>query len=83
MIGLGLIGQHGHRKECAYAKLGEDVRRGLGEALVASATMVAFATALAVVVNPLLGRTIHWHILAVLMPSLFLLMTLVLKRRRG
>ena len=49
-------------------------------ALIALA-FVAIATLASAVVNPLLGRVVHWNIMAVLMPSLLIAFTLLLKKR--
>ena len=49
-------------------------------ALVALA-LVGVATAASVVINPLLGRVVHWNIMAVLMPTLLVLFTVLLKKR--
>ena len=42
---------------------------------------VAVATAASALINPLLGRTVHWDIVAVLMPMLFVVFTVVFKKR--
>ena len=49
-------------------------------ALVALA-LVGVATAASAVINPLLGRVVHWNIMAVLMPTLLVLFTVLLKKR--
>ena len=49
-------------------------------ALVALA-LVGIATAASAVINPLLGRVVHWNIMAVLMPALFVGFTVLLKKR--
>ena len=43
--------------------------------------LVAVATLVSVVVNPLLDRTVHWNIMAVMMPALFVGFTILLKKR--
>ena len=51
------------------------------EALVWAAIIVVLATGAAAFINPLLGRTVHWNIMAVLMPALFVGFTVLLKKR--
>ena len=43
--------------------------------------LVALATLASAVINPLLDRTVHWNIMAVLMPALFVGFTVLLKKR--
>ena len=43
--------------------------------------LVAIATLASVVVNPLLGRVVHWNIMAALMPALFVGFAVLLKKR--
>ncbi len=43
--------------------------------------LVAVATLASVVINPLLDRVVHWNIMAVLMPALFVGFTVLLKKR--
>lgn len=56
-------------------------RRTWASALLTAAAIVAVATAASALINPLLGRTVHWNIVAVLMPSLFVFFTLAIKNR--
>ena len=51
------------------------------EALVRAAIIVVLATGAAAFVNPLLGRTVHWNIMAVLMPALFIAFVFLFKKR--
>jgi len=51
------------------------------EAILSAAVLVVIATAASALINPLLGRTMHWNIVAVLMPSLFVLFALLFKKR--
>jgi hypothetical protein len=43
--------------------------------------IVAVATAASALINPLIGRSVHWDIVAVLMPTLFVLFTVLLRKR--
>ena len=43
--------------------------------------IVAVAIGTSAVINPLLGRVVHWNIMAVLMPSLFVAATVLLRKR--
>ncbi len=56
-------------------------RRTWTSAIVTAAAIVAVATVVSALINPVLGRTVHWNIVAVLMPSLFVLFTLAIKNR--
>ena len=56
-------------------------RRTWTSAVLAAAAIVAIATVASALINPVLGRTVHWNIVAVLMPSLFVLFTLAIKNR--
>jgi hypothetical protein len=55
--------------------------RGWVESLVWAAVIVAVATAASTLINPLLDRTVHWDIVAVLMPTLFVLFSFLFKKR--
>ena len=63
-----------HRKT-GYGKRSWPVSLGWAVALVGTA--VAFSA----VVNPLFGRSVHWDWMAGLAPTLFVLLTLALRRR--
>ena len=43
--------------------------------------LVAVATVASAVINPLIDRTVHWEIMAALMPTLFALFTVLFKKR--
>ncbi len=51
------------------------------EALKWAVLIVVAATIASAVVNPLIGRTVHWNIMAVLMPALFIAFTFLFKKR--
>ncbi len=51
------------------------------EALKWAVLIVVVATIASAVVNPLIGRTVHWNIMAVLMPALFIAFTFLFKKR--
>jgi 4-hydroxybenzoate polyprenyltransferase len=51
------------------------------EAILSAAVLVVIATAASALINPLLGRTVHGNIVAILMPSLFILVALLFKKR--
>lgn len=51
-------------------------------AILSAAVLVVIATAASALINPLLGRSVHWDIVAILMPSLFVLFALLFKKRR-
>ena len=55
--------------------------RTWARAAVIALTFVAIATLASAVVNPLLDRVVHWNIMAVLMPSLLVTFTVLLKKR--
>ena len=55
--------------------------RTWASAAVLALVIVAVATAASALINPLLGRVVHWNIVAVLMPALFALFTLLLRKR--
>jgi hypothetical protein len=57
------------------------VDRSWVEAIVSAAVLVVIATAASALINPVLGRAVHWNIVAVLMPSLFVLFALLFKKR--
>ena len=61
------------------AERGPDRTRGRAVALAFA--LVAVATLASVVINPLLGRIVHWNIMAVLMPALFVGFAVLLKKR--
>ncbi len=51
------------------------------EALKWAVLIVVVATIASAVVNPLIGRTVHWNIMAVLMPALFIAFAFLFKTR--
>ena len=55
--------------------------RTWARAAVLALALVAVAMLVSVVINPLLGRVVHWNIMAVLMPALFVGFTVLLKKR--
>jgi hypothetical protein len=55
--------------------------RNWREALLWAAMIVGIATGASALINPLLDRTVHWNIVAVLMPTLFVLFSFLLKKR--
>ena len=55
--------------------------RTWARAAVLALALVAVAMLASVVINPLLGRVVHWNIVAVLMPTLFVGFTVLLKKR--
>ena len=55
--------------------------RTWGRAAALAFALVAIAILASVVINPLLGRVVHWNIMAVLMPALFVAFTVLLKKR--
>ena len=46
-----------------------------------AALVVVVATIASTFVNPLIGRTVHWNIMAVLMPTLFVAFSFLFKKR--
>ena len=56
-------------------------KRTWRSAVLTSAALVVLAIAASALVNPLLGRVVHWNIVAVLMPAMFILFTLALRKR--
>ena len=55
--------------------------RTWARAIALALALVAVATLASVVINPLLGRVVHWNLMAVLMPALFVGFTVLLKKR--
>ena len=55
--------------------------RTWSSAILAAAAVVAIATVASALINPVLGRVVHWNIVVVLMPSLFVLFAVAIKRR--
>jgi hypothetical protein len=55
--------------------------RTWGSSAVAALIIMAVATASSALINPLIGRTVHWDIVAMLMPTLFLLFTVLFRKR--
>ena len=55
--------------------------RGWAASLVWAAVIVAVATAASALITPLLDRTVHWDIVAVLIPTLFVLSPFLFKKR--
>jgi hypothetical protein len=51
------------------------------EALKWAALIVVIATIASAMLNPLIGRTVHWNIMAVLMPTLFMAFSFLFKKR--
>ena len=49
--------------------------------LLPALVIVAIATAASAVINPLIDRTVHWDIMAVLMPALFVTFAILFKKR--
>ena len=45
------------------------------------ALVVVVATIASAFLNPLIGRTVHWNIMAVLMPTLFVAFVFLFKKR--
>ena len=64
------------RKRDATAKA-----RTWNSAILAAAIVVAVATLASALINPVLGRVVHWNIIAVLMPSMFVLFAVAIKNR--
>ncbi len=59
----------------------EPVQRSWPVALLWAGTLVGASIILSAVVNPLFGRYVHWDWMAVLAPTLFVLITRSLRRR--
>ena len=55
--------------------------REWGRSVLLAAIIVAAATVASAVINPMLDRVVHWNIVAVLMPTLFVLFTVLFKKR--
>jgi hypothetical protein len=56
-------------------------RRGWMASLVLAGAIVAVGIGLSAVINPLLGRYVHWDWVAVLAPTLLIALTIALRRR--
>ncbi len=56
-------------------------KRSWPVALLWAGTLVGASVMLSAVINPLFGRFVHWDWMAVLAPTLFVLLTLSLRRR--
>ena len=59
----------------------EPGKRSWPVALIWAAVLVGGSVILSAVVNPLFGRSVHWDWMAVLAPTLFVLLTFSLRRR--
>ena len=55
--------------------------RTWARAVALASSLVVVATLASVLINPLLGRIVHWNIMAVLMPVLFVGFAVLLKKR--
>ena len=56
-------------------------RRGWMTSLVLAAVIVVVGIGLSAVINPLLGRYVHWDWVAVLAPTLLITLAIALRRR--
>jgi hypothetical protein len=56
-------------------------RRGWAISAGVSVVVVAFSIAVSATVNPMLGRSIHWDWMAVVAPTLLILLVVALRRR--
>ena len=59
----------------------ESANRSWSVALLWAGALVGGSIILSAVVNPLFGRYVHWDWMAVLAPTMFVLITLSLRRR--
>ena len=59
----------------------EAAKRSWPVALVWAGILVGVSIIVSAAVNPLFGRYVHWDWMAVLAPTLFVLITLSLRRR--
>ncbi len=59
----------------------QPANRSWSVALLWAGALVGGSIILSAVVNPLFGRYVHWDWMAVLAPTLFVLITLSLRRR--
>lgn len=57
------------------------IKRSWPISLGSATALVVILVALSAVVNPLFGRYVHWDWMAVLAPTLLVLLTLALRRR--
>ena len=55
--------------------------RNWGESLLWAAIIAPVATGAGALINPFLDRTVNWNIVTVLMPTLFVLFSFLLKKR--
>ena len=55
--------------------------RTWGSAAWLALAIVTIATVASAVINPLLGRSVHWDIRAMLMPAIFVAFTVLFKKR--
>ena len=55
--------------------------RGWGASLGLAAVIVGIGIGLSAVINPLLGRYVHWDWVAVLAPTLLITLAIALRRR--
>ena len=68
-------------REGGVATEGKTGRRSWPVSMGAAAVLVGIAIAFSAVVNPALGRAVHWDWIAALGPTLFFVLTLALRRR--
>ena len=67
----------GQRKSMSAGK----VKRGWLTSLGTALAIVGVGVALSAVVNPLLGRYVHWDWMAAVAPTALVLLTIALRRR--
>jgi hypothetical protein len=56
-------------------------KRAWSRSVLLAAVIVAIATVASAIINPMLDRVVHWNIVAVLMPTSFVLFTVLFKKR--
>ena len=71
------------KRESPDGAYGEEAgaRRGWVVSLALAAVIVAVGIGLSAVINPLLGRYVHWDWVAVLAPTLLITLAIALRRR--
>ena len=67
-------------KQRRSSRGGERISRSWARSLGIALGIVIVATVASALINPLLGRVVHWEIMAVLMPALFALFAVLLRK---
>ena len=76
-----MAGKTGGRQGQASQKQQGSAKRSWLRSIAASAAVVGVAILISATVNPLFDRAVHWDWMAVLAPTLLILLTVALRNR--